>query len=56
VPFHQGVEQLVFVVVQCLPLAQDLRERLGLVQQPGVHGPDQLVLADEVQLQRQDAE
>ena len=37
-------------------LDQDLAERLGLVQHPGVHGRDEGVAADEVHLQSQDAE
>ena len=35
---------------------QDLAQRPGLVQHPGVHGGDQGVAGDEVHLQRQDAE
>src|SRR6266446_1233666 len=41
---------------QGLVLLEDLSQRFGLVQDPGVHGLDQGVAADEVHLQREDAE
>jgi hypothetical protein len=35
---------------------EDLGQGLGLLQDPGIHRGDQGIAADEVQLQRQDAE
>src|SRR5262249_38696026 len=40
-----------------LPLFhQDLSQRFGLLQHPGVHGRDEAVAADEIHLQGQDTE
>jgi hypothetical protein len=53
---HHRVEQRVRLGVEVATLAEDVAERLGLVEYPSVHGRDQGVAADEVHLQRQDAE
>jgi hypothetical protein len=56
VGLHQCVQQRVVLRLQRPLLGEDVAERPGLVQHPGVHGGDQGVLADEVHLQGQDAE
>ena len=52
----QGVEQLQPGRRQVAVVAQEVAERLGLVEQPGVHAGDQGVAGDEVELHGQDAE
>src|SRR5262249_2690935 len=55
-PPHHRVEQFAVGRGEGALVEQDLPQRFGLVQDPGVHGGDQGVAADEVHLQRQDAE
>ncbi len=50
------LQELPMLGAQGLLLVQEPRERLGLVEHPGVHGGDQLSAADEVHLQSEDAE
>jgi hypothetical protein len=50
---HQRFEQLQPFGRQLRLLYQDLSQRLALVEHPGVHGRDQGIAADEIQLQRQ---
>jgi hypothetical protein len=52
----QGIEQGVRVLAQRPLRQQDGPQRPGLVEDPGVHGGDELVARHEVHLQCQDAE
>lgn len=52
----EGFQQGVAILGEGALLDQELAQGFGLVQDPGVHGGDQGVAADEVHLQGQDAE
>jgi hypothetical protein len=52
----QGVQHGPLVLRQGGLALEDVAQGLAFVQDPGVHAGDELVAADEVQLQRQDAE
>ncbi len=55
-PPHQRLDRVVILGQERALLAQDLPERLVLVENPRVHRRDQLIARDEVQLQGDDAE
>jgi len=51
----ERLQQGVPIAAQGLLLDEDAAEALGLVQDPGIHGFDEGIAADEVQLKGQDA-
>jgi hypothetical protein len=53
---HQGFEQLQPLGRQLAWLRQDLARPLLVGHDPGVHGLDQILLADEIHLDGKDAE
>ena len=53
---HQRGEQAQSIRRQMSLLAEDVAERLTLVEQPGVHRRDQGVFGNEIQLHGKDAE
>src|SRR5439155_11300818 len=53
---YQRRQKVVFVRRQRAAGAEEVAERLALVEHPGVHGVHERVLADEVQLEGEDAE
>jgi hypothetical protein len=55
-PLHHHVEQLAIGRGEGALFEQNLPQRFGLVQHPGVHGRNQSIATDEVHLQGQNAE
>jgi hypothetical protein len=56
VPLHHGLHQSPLLWSKAALFDENLSQWLVLVQNPGVHGPQEVVAADEVHLQGQDAE
>jgi hypothetical protein len=56
VPVDHRLHQGLLLGGQVAVPDEDLSQGLVLVQDPGVHGPDEGIAADEVHLQGQDAE
>jgi hypothetical protein len=53
---YQGSQQVQPICRQATLFAQDVAERLSFIEQPRVHGRDQGIFRDEIQLHGEDTE
>ena len=54
--FHNAVDQVNALAAQHALLCQDLAQRAGLGKDPDVHGSNELVAHDEIELERKNSE